>query len=179
MFFGRFQPFHKGHLEVSKQILENYDEIVYMIGMSTESHTYRNPFTAGERIEMIRLAIKEAGIDLSRIITVTLPTMEIHIAATAMVYHMAPETDCITVGNPIMARIFKESGYKVWVPKPINREKYNGSLIRTLMIKNNPEWKTLVPKKVADYLEKIKAPERLKAVAEPSELHTIEEKTEL
>jgi nicotinamide-nucleotide adenylyltransferase len=175
MFFGRFQPFHKGHLEVSKIILKNYDEIVYAIGMSTESHTYRNPFTAGERIEMIRLALKEEGMDLSRVITVTIPTMEIHVSATSYIMHTSPRVDCITVGNPVVARIFKEAGYTVWSPKPIKREKYNGNLIRTLIIKNDPEWMNLVSRRVAEYLISINARERLVSVSSPEELHTIKD----
>ncbi len=173
VFFGRFQPFHKGHLEVTKIILKNYEELVFVIGMSTESHTYRNPFTAGERIEMIRLALRDEGIDLSKIITVTLPTLEIHISDTAVVAHMSPGFDCITVGNPIVARIFREAGYTVWAPKPIKREVYNGSLIRTLMVKGDPKWKDLVSPSVAAYLEEIDAPRRLREISTPQELHTI------
>ena len=71
---GRFQPFHSGHLEAVKHILKNTYEIIIMIGSALQSHTLRNPFTAGERITMVRLALKEAGIPIERAELSMLPT---------------------------------------------------------------------------------------------------------
>ncbi len=175
MFFGRFQPFHKGHLEVTKLILNDYDEIVFAIGMSTESHTPRNPFTAGERIEMIRRALSSEGYSLSRVITVTVPTMEVHISSVHSVIHMCPKVDAVYIGNPIVARAFIESGVKVVIPKPVKRDKYNGTLIRSLMAKGDPGWRELVPKAVAEYLDEIDACSRLKWILCPSEEHTLKD----
>ncbi|MCQ4350098.1 MAG: adenylyltransferase/cytidyltransferase family protein, partial [Sulfolobales archaeon] len=59
LFPGRFQPIHLGHIEVIKWTLEKFDEIIIVIGSSQESHTIMNPFSAGERIEMIRKALIE------------------------------------------------------------------------------------------------------------------------
>ncbi|MGA3854978.1 adenylyltransferase/cytidyltransferase family protein, partial [Bacillus pumilus] len=56
---GRFQPFHKGHLEVIKKIAEEVDEIIIGIGSAQKSHTLENPFTAGERILMITQSLKD------------------------------------------------------------------------------------------------------------------------
>ncbi len=175
MFFGRFQPFHKGHLAVTKMILEENDEIVFMIGMSTESHTPRNPFTAGERIEMIRRALKWEGYSLDRVITVTLPTMEVHVAAVYDVIHMSPKIDRVYIGNPIIARAFMECGFKVTIPKPVERERYNGTLIRELIAKGDPKWKELVPEPVSQFLEEINATERLRWIMCPTEVHTLAE----
>ncbi|MEM3478355.1 MAG: adenylyltransferase/cytidyltransferase family protein, partial [Archaeoglobaceae archaeon] len=33
LIFGRFQPFHLGHLEVIKWALKSFDELVLLIGM--------------------------------------------------------------------------------------------------------------------------------------------------
>jgi len=45
LIFGRFQPFHLGHLMVIKWALEKFDELVLLVGMANESHTLLNPFT--------------------------------------------------------------------------------------------------------------------------------------
>ncbi|MEM2787642.1 MAG: adenylyltransferase/cytidyltransferase family protein, partial [Archaeoglobaceae archaeon] len=79
LIFGRFQPFHLGHLNVIRWALERFDELVLLVGMADESHTLRNPFTAGERITMIRESLKEEGISLDRIITATVPTMSVYV----------------------------------------------------------------------------------------------------
>ena len=46
---GRFQPFHLGHLELVKQILDQCDEVIIAI-TSAQFNYLERPFTAGERI---------------------------------------------------------------------------------------------------------------------------------
>lgn len=174
MFFGRFQPFHKGHLEVARMILEEHDELVFLIGMATESHTHRNPFTAGERIEMIRRGMRDAGVGLERVITATLHTMEIHVSSAHMALNMVPPVDAVYVGNRIMARVFRELGVKVVMPQPVKRGVYNASYIRSLMARGDPRWRELVSPSVAEYLLSIGAEERMRGIMAPDEEHVLE-----
>jgi nicotinamide-nucleotide adenylyltransferase len=178
IFFGRFQPFHLGHLHVAEEILNEYEELVFLIGMSSESHTERNPFTAGERIEMIRLSLREKGIDLGRIITSTLPSMEIHPSSAYHAIYNCPKSEAIYVGNPIMFRLFTELGLRVISPKPYMREKYNGTLIREMMKKRDRRWKELVSPTVAQYIEEIGGVERIIMVSSPSEAHIVDNNIE-
>ncbi|MCD6340506.1 MAG: adenylyltransferase/cytidyltransferase family protein, partial [Desulfurococcales archaeon] len=67
LFPGRFQPIHWGHVSVIKWALSKVDELIIGVGTAQESHTIVNPFTAGERVVMIRLALEEAGVDLRRV----------------------------------------------------------------------------------------------------------------
>ncbi|HDJ89497.1 MAG TPA: nicotinamide-nucleotide adenylyltransferase, partial [Thermoprotei archaeon] len=53
LFIGRFQPFHLGHFYALKWILSKVDEVIIGIGSAQVSYTIKNPFTLGERIEMI------------------------------------------------------------------------------------------------------------------------------
>ena len=55
---GRFQPYHFGHHVAIKKIIDDVDELIIVVGSSKESHSRKNPFTAGERIEMIVTALK-------------------------------------------------------------------------------------------------------------------------
>lgn len=178
IFFGRFQPFHLGHLHVAEEILTKYEEIIFLIGMSSESHTERNPFTAGERIEMIRLSLEERGIDLSRVITSTLPTMEIHPSSAYHAIYNCPKAEAIYVGNSIMFRIFSELGIRVISPHPYMREKYNGTFIRGLIKRRDARWKELVPSSVAEYIEEIGGVERIIMISNPSEAHIVERNKE-
>ena len=66
VFVGRFQPFHLGHLKAVKDILGEVDELVIVVGSSQYSHEIDNPFTTGERITMIKRALEEEEISLSR-----------------------------------------------------------------------------------------------------------------
>jgi nicotinamide-nucleotide adenylyltransferase len=174
IFFGRFQPFHLGHLHVAEEILNEYDEIIFLIGMSSEGYTERNPFTTGERIEMIRLSMEERGFNLGRVITSTLQTLEIHPSSAYHAVLNCPKADAIYTGNPIMFKIFKDIGQKVFSPKLYMRDQYNGSLIRELMKRRDNRWKDLVPKTVASYIEEIGGVERIVAISSRSEEHIIE-----
>ena len=66
LMMGRFQPFHLGHLELVKQILSECDEVIIALTGSQFNYIQKDPFTAGERIEMIHQSLKDEGIDLSR-----------------------------------------------------------------------------------------------------------------
>ena len=62
---GRFQPFHKGHLFLVRQILQDCDELIIAIGSAQFNYSYTDPFTAGERIMMIHAALVESKINLA------------------------------------------------------------------------------------------------------------------
>jgi len=64
---GRFQPFHLGHLDLVRQILKECDEVVIAITSSQFNYLETDPFTAGERIEMIHSSISEADLDLGNL----------------------------------------------------------------------------------------------------------------
>ena len=64
LYVGRFQPFHLGHLDAIKYALKEVDELVIVIGSAQYSHNVNNPFTAGERLVMVRQALLEAGVRL-------------------------------------------------------------------------------------------------------------------
>jgi nicotinamide-nucleotide adenylyltransferase len=165
LLFGRFQPFHKGHLGVVKWTLQRYDEIVIMVGMASESHTFRNPFTAGERIWMIREALREEGIPLDRVITSCLPTMEVHVGCAIYVVKMVPPVQAIVTRNPVLAQVFKDAGLVVEEPPSYNREKYRGEYIRTLISRSDPKWMELVPPAVARIIMGIGGDKRIQAIS--------------
>ncbi len=162
LIIARFQPLHYGHMHAIEHCFSLYDELVIVIGMASQSHTPENPFTTGERIEMIRRAIKWRGLDLSRIITVTLPTLEVSRSAVHYVKLYSPDFDAVVTLNPIIRRLFLEEGYRVVEPPAFNRELLRGSVIRRLMASGSSEWKKYVPPPVVEYIEEIGGVERVK-----------------
>jgi len=67
LFIGRFQPVHLGHLSAMEWISrqDNVDRLIVGIGSSNQSFTFKNPFTAGERIEMLTEVLEGMGIKFS------------------------------------------------------------------------------------------------------------------
>ena len=147
-----------------KWTLQRVDELIIVIGSAQESHTLSNPFTAGERMEMIRRALEGSNIDLSLIYFVPVPDILMN---SVWVYHVksfSPKFDVIISRNPLVMRLFKEAGYEVIEPPAYDREIYNSTFIRRLIIENNNEWEKLVPAEVSAYIHEIRGDERLRSI---------------
>jgi nicotinamide-nucleotide adenylyltransferase len=158
---GRWQPPHKGHVEVFKQILREVDELIIIVGSAQESHTLENPFTAGERVLMISKALAEAGIDLSRVHIIPIPDVNNNAIWVSHVVSLSPPFDVVYTGNPLVKRLFKEAGFETKTQPMFKRKEYWGTKIRDRMIKGK-NWENLVPKSVLNVMKEIKAVERLK-----------------
>lgn len=160
VFVGRFQPFHKGHLKVIKNILGKVDELVIVIGSAQYSHEMENLFTAGERVTMIRRALNSEGISLSQYWIVPVPDVHVHMIWVAQVVGYAPKFEVVYTNEPLTRRLFIESGFKV-EPIPFHRrEVYSSTEIRKRII-NGQNWKELVPETVAQFIEEIGGVKRL------------------
>ena len=161
VFVGRFQPFHKGHLEAVKDILAEVDELIIVVGSPQYSHRKDNPFTAGERISMIKQALEEEKISLSQCWIIPVPDVHVHMVWVAQVVGYTPKFDTIHTNEPVTRRLFLEKGFKV-KPVPFHkREIYSATEIRKRMLKGE-NWKELVPNSVAKFIEEIQGVERLK-----------------
>jgi len=160
LFVGRFQPFHIGHLQAIKNVLEKVEELVIIIGSSQRSHEIDNPFTAGERTEIIHKALNEAGVDRACYYTVPVPDCEMHTTWVSVVRTLSPKFDIVFSNEPLTRRLFKEEGYKIEGIQLYERELYSATEIRKCMLASK-NWEKLVPKSVATYIKEIRGIERL------------------
>ena len=161
VFVGRFQPFHKGHLEYIKKILTHVEELVIIVGSSQFSHKPDNPFTTGERITMIRKSLEEEKIPLTKIWIVPVPDVNQHALWVSQIVGYSPEFEVVYSNEPLTRCLFKESGFKVEPIHLINREFFLATKIRNLM-KTGEKWEDFVPRSVANYIKKIKGDIRIK-----------------
>lgn len=161
---GRFQPFHLGHLEAVKYILRNSSEIIIVIGSAQHSHTLQNPFTAGERAYMIRLALDEAGIDPSRYYITPVTDLDIHGIWVSHICSYVPKFDIVYSNEPLTRRLFIEGGFKVEHIPFFKRSLCSATEIRKRILED-VSWETLLPKSVTDYIREIHGVERLQDLA--------------
>jgi nicotinamide-nucleotide adenylyltransferase len=164
LYVGRFQPFHIGHLEAIKVALKEVEELVIVIGSAQYSHNNHNPFTAGERIVMIRRALEEANINHSRIWIVPVPDVHLHMLWVSALEGYTPHFETVFSNEPLTRRLFTEKKYKVKKIQFFERKQYNSTLIRQKML-TDESWKKFVPKSVVDYIEKIDGINRLRDLA--------------
>jgi len=164
LYVGRFQPFHLGHLEAVKYILGNSKEIIIVVGSAQESHTLENPFTAGERIYMIKLALSEINIDPDRYYIIPVTDLDVHSLWVSHVCSHVPKFDVVYSNEPLTRRLFIEGGFRVESIPFFKRELCSATEIRRRMLMEL-NWEELVPKSVAAYIKEINGVERLKDLA--------------
>ena len=164
LYVGRFQPFHLGHLDAIKEVLKSVDELVIAIGSAQYSHNLNNPFTAGERLVMVRQALKEADVEYSRIWIVPVPDVHLHMLWVSALEGYTPRFNIVFSNEPLTRRLFMEKGYKVKSIRFFEREIYTSTLIREKMLKDE-SWTSLVPKSVAKFITEIDGVNRLRDLA--------------
>jgi nicotinamide-nucleotide adenylyltransferase len=162
---GRFQPIHWGHVNVIRWALEKVDELVIVIGTAQESHTIANPFTAGERVVMVREALKDAKVDLSRVYIIPVPDILMNVVWVKYVAMYVPPFRFGVARNPLVVRLFKEAGYEVLIPPAYSREVYSSTRIRSMMIMGDERWRELVPLSAIKFIDEIKGVERIREIA--------------
>jgi nicotinamide-nucleotide adenylyltransferase len=160
-YIGRFQPYHLGHQEVLEKIARECEEIIVGVGSAQLSHTFSDPFTAGERISMIMRSLADINV-----LFYVIPIEDIRRNAiwAAHVLTMTPPFDVVYTNNPYVVRLFNEAGFDVRSSPLYQREKYSGSEIRRRML-NDEQWEQLVPHVVADIISQIDGVNRLKEVS--------------
>lgn len=67
LFIGRFQPVHNAHIQILKRATELANKVVVVVGSANQPRTFKNPWTAIERIEMIQRALAVSDIPLDSI----------------------------------------------------------------------------------------------------------------
>lgn len=164
LFVMRAQPFHLGHLKVIRDILKENGKVTIAIGSAQEKKTERNPFSAGEREEMISRTLRAEGIKNYEIIRVPdafddkLWVSEIRdICRFYVVYSM----------NPWTIRCFRNAGITVRGHKLYKRGTCSGTAIRKSMLKGS-EWEAVVPKPVAEYIKMIDGVGRIRELSKKS-----------
>ncbi|MHB8352807.1 MAG: nicotinamide-nucleotide adenylyltransferase [Thermoplasmata archaeon] len=174
LFLGRFQPFHAGHLAVVAELrrLRPEEELILAIGSAQISHTPDNPFTGGERMEMVLRALDEAR--LERVVPVPLLDIDRHGLWAAYLASILPRFERVYTHNPLTEMLFREAGYQVIPVAWHERDRFEGTKIRRALAEDGP-WRPLVPPAVAAYLQAIGAPGRLRLLTEAPRPPTVAE----
>ncbi len=163
LLIGRFQPFHGGHLEVVRSIRADRPaaSLIIGIGSAEESYTWQNPFTAGERIEMIDRALTEAKVP--GVLLVPIPDISRHALWVNYLEALLPTFDRVYTNNPLTRILFERSGYLVESPPLFDRARFEGVRIRE-QLADGADWKHAVPPAVGAYLDEVGAPARLQVL---------------
>lgn len=164
VFIGRFQPFHYGHLYAIRTILQETDDLIIVVGSAQMSHEHNNPFTAGERIEMIQSALDAASIDRKRYLIIPIPDASAHRVWVSQVESQIPRFDVVYSNQPLTRRLLIEAGYEVREISLFERGKYEATEIRKRILKKE-DWSDLVPHEVYRIVQDIDGENRIRDLA--------------
>jgi len=162
LFIGRFQPFHHGHQKVVERLLASHGEVIIAVGSAERPMSGENPFSAGERVEMIRAAFGRE--QLSRILVIPVRDVDDHSLWVPHLRSYVPSFTAVYSNNPLVCGLFAKAGMQ---PRPIDyfdRGLKEGRLIRKLMGDGRAEWKKHVPEGTVRFLESIGGAERLRGM---------------
>ncbi|MCD6368390.1 MAG: nicotinamide-nucleotide adenylyltransferase [Thermoproteales archaeon] len=157
---GRFQPFHLGHLHAIRHILKVSREIVIGVAAAQFNYTRENPFTAGERVEMIRLGVGDLW---SRTYIIPIENVSNNLEWVTHVIALTPRFDVVFTNNKLVKILFKRHGFRVEPIPWFKKDRCSGRIIRKLMLKGD-EWKNLVPEDVALFVERIDGVKRVREI---------------
>ena len=163
LFIGRFQPFHKKHLEIIIKTNKKLTEHIICIAAAQESYTKKNPFTYCEREHMIMLATREAGIKDFHIKIIPLPDINDEKNWVDYVKKVVGDFDLVITNNPKTKQLFEDKGYLVSGVN-ISDDGSSGTFVRDEIAKHTNLWEIAVPKSVIKYIMEIKGDKRIRSI---------------
>ncbi len=164
---GRFQPYHMGHHKGILKVLRGLDELVIVIGSPMKSfEVEKNPFTCGERIEMIAGALKASHV-FGKCYIIPVPDIQDNSLWVSRVASFCPGVGIVYTNNPLVNELFSSTGYTT--NKLISGDKDIKSEYVRYWLKNRMDLDNKVPESVEKYLTRIGAGNRIRRLSEMEE----------
>lgn len=165
MIHGRFQPFHKGHLEYLKGAAARCEEI--FVGITNpdparvvpeESDPLRhlpesNPYTYVERMLMVKAAAGDAGIPQERLHVIPFPVNEPELWAAYVPEGVVQFIRLFSDWGGTKVERLRAAGYEVVVLDEGSAKEVSGAEVRAALAEGG--WEPLVPPGVAGLLREM------------------------
>ena len=158
---GRFQPFHNGHLAAVKYALRKVGYLYVVVGSAQKSYERDNPFTAGERITMIKSALDENGVDPAKWMAIPISDADSHSLWVSSIESMVPRYDIVFTNDALTFLLFKEEGVEVESIPYVDRKRLSATVVRDRILERK-DWESLVPPQVATFVKKFGGVERVR-----------------
>lgn len=149
-----------------KHALSLADEVIVVVGSAQESYTLKNPLTAGERIELLRIALSKelSPDDYSRVYIVPVPDIAMNKVWVQYLKMLLPSFDGVVSGNELVLMLFEDMGLVAIKPPFYKPEECNGTRIREKILEGG-NWMECIPESIREKLLEIGFPDRVRRLS--------------
>src|SRR5919201_2164890 len=166
MIHGRFQPFHKGHLEYMRGAAERCDELWVGIKNPDPARVKpeasdparhlpeSNPYTYGERLLMVKAAARDLGFDPERVHVIPFPVNEPELWPAYVPEGVTQYLRLFSAWGGEKQERLTEAGYEVVILDEGAEKQLSGADVREAM-RSERDWESLVPPGVAQVLREL------------------------
>jgi nicotinamide-nucleotide adenylyltransferase len=160
MIHGRFQPFHKGHLEYLRGAAERSDEIFVGITNPDPARikpepadplrhlTESNPWSYAERLQMVKAAASDLGLDLACVHVIPFPVNEPELWPAYVPEGLTQYIRLFSDWGGTKLDRLQAAGYEVVVLDQGTDKRVSGGDVRAAL-RDGGDWESLVPPGVA------------------------------
>ena len=152
-----------GHLAAVRYALEKVHYLYIVVGSAQRNHERDNPFTAGERITMIKSALDGNRIDPSKWMAIPIADADSHSLWVSTVKSMVPKFDTVFTNDALTFSLFKEEKIGVAAVPYLDRKSYSATNVRDRILERK-DWESLVPPQVAILVKNFDGVERVRAL---------------
>lgn len=150
----RAQPFHRGHLALVERALALSSEVVLVVAAAQRSHTMRDPFTAGERLALIRAGL---GPLRARVWLLAMPAPTWPAMALSELPFVAPRFERIVAHNPVLCALAAQQRIPVdrlETPLAVHHQTLSATSVRARLTRESAgRWlQELLPEGTAELL---------------------------
>lgn len=131
LFIGRFQPFHRGHLQTLNYCADRVDVLWVGIGSANKSFETNNPFTFEERRMMIERSLEP--VTLAKIKVVGIPDIDNDAKWMKNLDVIVPKYDLFFSNDKYMTDLFQGEGRKVAKVPFFERNRLSGTNVRKMI----------------------------------------------
>lgn len=154
-----------GHLALCRQAIAECDEVIIAVTGAQFNYLAKDPFTAGERIEMIREALRDDGANLGRFIILGIENQYNVATWPAYIRAALPHFEIIYSGNPYVETLLHSHNIESVRPVMVERKKFNATAVRRIIAEGGT-WKSMVPPAVARVIESVGGVERIRTISQ-------------
>jgi nicotinamide-nucleotide adenylyltransferase len=158
VYWGRFNPPHKGHISLIENLLKKVDKLIIAIGSSKEKNTKRNPFNGKERKLMLVSYLKERKINLDKVKIIEVPDGKSYESSVKNLLKLIPKFDVLFTDKKTIINLIEK---KVEIQCIKRRGAISSTRIRDAIASNN-KWEQLTGKSVAFLVKKLNGIKRIK-----------------